>query len=335
MVAVKGGVAAWAQLQQPVQGGRLHAGQLRQPLGGPAGRRGQDNLGPLGAGQGNDGAHRVALTAAGPAGQHRHPLGQRQPDRRLLLWCQGDAEGLAQPVQRDRPVHRLRPGQPVAGRAQQAQQPAGQGDLGTMERHQPDRPARASRGIRRHIGGERLGNHALLSHQLLNTAAGKPGLHAQQPRRLANQLGLRQIAVAVVAGLRQGELQAGLDPLRAVMGNAQAPGDLIGGLEPDPPHLAGQPVRLSPDHLDRLILVGLVDPHRQRGRHPHPLEEDHHLLDGLLLFPGGGDHAGAFGTQASHLDQPPWGLLDHLQGGLAEVLHDPLGHPGTDPLDQP
>jgi hypothetical protein len=28
-------------------------------------------------------------------------------------------------------------------------------------------------------------------------------------------------------------------------------------------------------------------------------------------------------------------LLNHLQGGLAEVVHDPLGHLGADPFDQP
>src|SRR6185437_16094190 len=32
--------------------------------------------------------------------------------------------------------------------------------------------------------------------------------------------------------------------------------------------------------------VFLVDPHRQRGRHPDALQEDHHFLDGLLLGPG-------------------------------------------------
>src|SRR5215217_2804967 len=62
---------------------------------------------------------------------------------------------------------------------------------------------------------------------------------------------------------RQRELQAGLDPLRAVVGDTQAAGELVGGLEPDPPHLAGQPVRLPPHHLDRLVPVGLVDPYRQ------------------------------------------------------------------------
>ena len=169
----------------------------------------------------------------------------------------------------------------------------------------------------------------------IKTAPGELGVDAQQPGRLGHQLGLRHIAVAVVAGFRQGELQAGLDPLGAVMGDAQALGELIGGLEPNPPHVTSQPIRLPADHLDRLVPVGLVDPHRQRGRHPHPLEEDHHLLDGLLFLPGGGDHPGAFGTKTGHLDQPPWRLLDHLQGGLAEMLHDPLGHLGSDPFDQP
>jgi hypothetical protein len=40
--------------------------------------------------------------------------------------------------------------------------------------------------------------------------------------------------VAIVAGLRQGELQTSLDPLRAVMRNPKALSDLIGGLEPNP-----------------------------------------------------------------------------------------------------
>jgi hypothetical protein len=95
MVAVKGGIPTRAQLQQPVQGGRLQPGQLGQALGGPAGRGGQQNLDPLGAGQGDHGPHGVALATAGPAGQHRHPLGQSQPDRRLLLGGQGDADPAA------------------------------------------------------------------------------------------------------------------------------------------------------------------------------------------------------------------------------------------------
>jgi hypothetical protein len=140
--------------------------------------------------------------------------------------------------------------------------------------------------------------------------------------------------VAVLGRLRQRELQAGLDPLGAVVGDTQALGELVGGLEPDPPHVGGQPIRLPADHLDGVVAVGLVDPHRQRGGDANALQEDHHLLDGLLLLPRGGDHLGALGAKTGHLDQPPRVLLDDLQGGRAEVVDDPLGHLGADPLDQ-
>jgi len=85
VVAVEGGVPAGAELQEPVQRGGLDAGELGEAFGGPAGRGGQDDRGPFGAGQGDDGAYGVALAAAGPAGEHRDLLGQRQADRRGLL----------------------------------------------------------------------------------------------------------------------------------------------------------------------------------------------------------------------------------------------------------
>jgi hypothetical protein len=43
-----------------------------------------------------------------------------------------------------------------------------------------------------------------------------------------HQLRLGQVAVAELAGLGQGELEAGLDPLAAVVGDADALGDLVG-----------------------------------------------------------------------------------------------------------
>jgi hypothetical protein len=336
MVAVKGGISTRAQLQQPMQGRGLQPGQLPKALGSPPGRRGQQDPGPFGKSQGHDRPHRVALATARPAGQHRHPLGQGQADRRLLLRRQGHAGRPAQPVQRDCPVHRLGPGQPIGRVLQQAQQPGGQRTLGPVERDQPDRPPRSLPDVWGHGGSrEGLGDHALLGHQLLQAASGELGVDVEQLGCLGDQLGLGQVAVAVLSRLRQGELQAGPDPLGAVVRDAQAAGELVGGLEPDPPHVGGQPIRLPADNLDGVVAVGLVDPHPKRGGHPHPLQEDHDLLDGLLLGPGGGDHGGALGAEPRDLDQPARPLLDHLQGGRAEVVHDPLGHPGPDPLDQP
>ena len=116
-----------------------------------------------------------------------------------------------------------------------------------MEGDEPDGPPRGHRIAPPDGGGEGLDDHPLLGDQLLQAAAGEVGVHAQQPSRLGDQLRLGQIAMTILAGLRQRELQAGLDPLGAVVGDAEALGDLVRGLEPNPPHLGGQPVRLAPD----------------------------------------------------------------------------------------
>ena len=84
VVAVVFGVAAGLQLQQPVNGGGLVAGQLGQPLGGPAGGRDQHHGRLLGRGELDDGADGEALAAARPAGQHRDLAGERELDRLLL-----------------------------------------------------------------------------------------------------------------------------------------------------------------------------------------------------------------------------------------------------------
>jgi len=63
------------------------------------------------------------------------------------------------------------------------------------------------------------------------------------------------------------------------------------------------------------------------------LEEDHHVLDGLLLLPRRSDQRSAPGAQAVHLAQPLGRLLDHPQGVEAEVVDDALGGLGADPLD--
>jgi hypothetical protein len=53
----------------------------------------------------------------------------------------------------------------------------------------------------RHLRGEGLGDHALLSDQLLQAALGEFGLDAEQLGSLGDQLRLGQIAVAVLGCL--------------------------------------------------------------------------------------------------------------------------------------
>jgi len=57
------------------------AGQLAQPLGGPAGGRDQHHGGLLGGGERDDRADGEALAAARPAGEHRDLAGERELDR--------------------------------------------------------------------------------------------------------------------------------------------------------------------------------------------------------------------------------------------------------------
>jgi hypothetical protein len=141
--------------------------------------------------------------------------------------------------------------------------------------------------------------------------------------------------VPLVGRLGQGVGQPGLDPLRAIPGDPDRGRDGVRGLETDAPHVGGQPVRLVAHHGDGVVAVLLVDPHRQRGGHSHPLQEHHHLLDRLLLGPGRGDHRGALGAQALDLDEPARRILDDVHDVDAEVGDHPLGHYRADALDQP
>ena len=86
VVGVEGRVAAGLQLEQPVDGRGLVAGQLGEPLGGAAGRGGQHDLRVPGARELDHGADGEALAAAGAAGQHRDlarsaPASPRRPAR--------------------------------------------------------------------------------------------------------------------------------------------------------------------------------------------------------------------------------------------------------------
>ena len=111
-------------------------------------------------------------------------------------------------------------------------------------------------------------------------------------------------------------------------------GDLVGRLEADAPDLAGQAVRLLGDDRAAVVAELLVDPHRQRGRDAVALERRHHLADVALLGPGGGDPTGPDRADARHLGQAARVVVDDLEGGLAEGVHDPPGVDRADALDQ-
>ena len=329
MVPVEAGVTARAQPQQPVHGGGRVPAQLGQPFRRPPRRRRQHDLRALRRGQGDHRLDGERFAAARAAGQHGHPLGQRQPNRLLLLGGQLRAGAGPQPGQRLIPVEGAEGGHPIPRCGPEPQQGGGQRGLGPVKRHQIHcRDPRAA------DAGDGFTDHPLGRGEVGQAAADQIRGHPEDRRGVGKQVRLGQVAVAVVGGLRQRVLNAGLHPPGAVVRDPHRLRDGVGGPEADPPHLGGQPVRLMPNDGDGPVAVLLVDPHRQRGGHPDALQEDHHLLDGLLLLPRLPDHRGAFGPQARDLDQPLWLLLDHPQGVHAEVPDNPGGGPRPDPLDQ-
>ena len=146
--------------------------------------------------------------------------------------------------------------------------------------------------------------------------------------------GLGEITVAVVGGLRQRVGEAGLDALGAVLGDADGSGDRVGGLEADAPHVGGEFVRLLLDGLFRFVAVLLVDLHREGRGDADALQEDHDLLDRLLLGPGVLDARAALRAEARDLDEAAGLVVDDVHDVGAEVVDHPFGHDGADALDQ-
>ena len=203
IVAVVFGVAAGLQLQQPVHGGGLVAGQLRQPLGGPAGGRDQHHGGLLGRGELDDGTDGEALAAARPAGEHRDLAAERELDRLLLLGGQvlaGPARA-ASPAPWPSPPGRTRAAVP-AWRVQQVQQPDRRGRTrpgGTAPGKPPERYGPWGR-RRRH----RFADDAFVGRELVQARADQLPVHLEDLGGLADQVGLGQVAVPVVGGLATG-----------------------------------------------------------------------------------------------------------------------------------
>jgi hypothetical protein len=86
-------------------------------------------------------------------------------------------------------------------------------------------------------GRHRFADGAFAGHQLFQAGADQLLVDLEDLGGLADQVRLGQVAVPVVGGLRQGVLQACLDPLRAVAGDPDRLGDGVGGLESDTPDL--------------------------------------------------------------------------------------------------
>ena len=140
----------------------------------------------------------------------------------------------------------------------------------------------------------------------------------EQRRGARDQLGARQGAMALAERILEHVAEAGAQAERRVRRDAEALGQLIGGLEADAADVARQPVRILADHLDRAFAVGLEDARGAQRAEPMRMQEQHDVAHRPLLAPGGRDPSGEAAPDARHLAQALRLALDHLEHLIAE-----------------
>jgi len=86
-----------------------------------------------------------------------------------------------------------------------------------------------------------------------------------------------------VRGFRQSKGDSGSRPDHGHLFDAEFHCEGIGRLKADAPDVAGQPVGVSRDQLDRISAVGLIDPHRARCADPMGVQEEYPCGVGRLV----------------------------------------------------
>jgi hypothetical protein len=86
-----------------------------------------------------------------------------------------------------------------------------------------------------------------------------------------------------VRGFRQSKGDSGSRPDHRGFFDAELHRHGIRGFKADPPDVAGQPVGVSRDQLDRISAVGLIDPHRARCADPMGVQEEYPCGVGRLV----------------------------------------------------
>ena len=263
-----------------------------------------------------------ALAAPRPAGEHGHLLGQREAHRRFPLAANSvPVRRCSQPSALSQYIAAKAGSRSVSVRESLRSWLAKEhvGGRG-REPHQEDRGRRFPRSPRRGCCSRTTPSSVTSSakHSITRPVSTCRTLTAS----LISSCSGRKQCPSEVASERV-ELQAGLDPLRAIGRDAHRLGDGVGGFEPDPPHVGGQTVRLVADHADRRIGVLLVTgPGMMSGAR----------RNGLPLFaadvlgsevPSGAD---GDGDARRHGHDP-----DDGWDGTAGRAHDASGPPGHSP----
>src|SRR5581483_6531353 len=92
-------------------------------------------------------------------------------------------------------------------------------------------------------------------------------------------------------------------------------------------------IRLN--QVQRLVAIGLVNPHRAGRADAVRLQEDHDGAHRLVLMPALADALHAARTDALDLMQEGRALINHRQGARTEHADDAFGKLWADALDEP
>ena len=152
----------------------------------------------------------------------------------------------------------------------------------------------------------------------------------QQGRSLLDQLLHGHCRVALSGSLAENKPDSRLGPVGGIGGDAQVPGDGIGGPEPDPVDLRSQPVGVLPDRGDGARAVHLPDPGGKPRGDAVRLQEHHDVPDRPLRGPRLGDLPASRGADALDLPQPGRRRVDDLEGRKPEAA-SPAARPAPCP----
>ena len=251
--------------------------------------------------------------------------------------CSGGEVGAGARLAASRgPCPSPRTGRPAAGRpgGEEVAEGSREGPFGVEEGREVDGPQRlGGRGARDRQGFD---DRALFGRARSSTrgairSAGTSRILAAS----ATSVGLGEIAVAVVGGLRQRVGEAGLDALRAVLGDADGRGDRVGGLEADAPHVGGESVRLPPDGFVPIRRrTSCRSSPRGRWSTPTPCRKIMTCLIAFCSAQASVIRVLRFGPRPRDLDEAARLVVDDVHDVDAEVADHPFGHHGADALDQ-
>ena len=302
-----------------MDGLRLQAGAVRQPLGRPTRGRAQRHANLLGDQHLQDRVDQGGLAHAGAAGDHQHLAGESNPDGLALACGQLQTRPALHPWDRLGGVDR-RPGWPGGHENPQS---FGNGLLGPVEAGQ-EHAAAAFQLVGHDVPGLQLQRQCRCDQVIGNF---------QQLGGQRRQLLHRQTAMPLVHRLGQRVADAGTDPDQRRLLDPDLGRDLIRGAEPDAADVPGQTVGVLADHPHGIVAIGLVDPHGPRRTDAVGVQEQHDLPDDLLFRPAGDDPRRTLGADTGHLAQALRLLLDEIEHRLSEAPYQTLGVDRADAAD--